>query len=169
VFGVGKSKNPLAERVSINQIGLIGRILESYDYLLRKAATKIAVLQRLLSFGRTSLRQAVAPLLVWPVPVHCPFTSAAHSLMVTIALISRALHAGEKSPMCSLIHAAMRPSPGSISVQYALISTAQGRGLGCAMAVVPATSSKATPSGRIDFLDILYSPSDLQPVHGNKR
>jgi hypothetical protein len=54
-------------------------------------------------------------------------------------------------------------------VQYALISAAQGRGRGCAVAVVPATSSKVTPSGRIDFLDILHSPSDLQFVHGNNQ
>jgi hypothetical protein len=100
----------------------------------------------------------VTSLLVWPVPVHCPFTSAAHSLVATIAVISRALHAGEKSPMCSLMHAATRPSPGSIFVQYALISTAQGRGRGCAVAVVPATNSKAKPSGRIDFLGIFHSP-----------
>jgi hypothetical protein len=110
----------------------------------------------------------VTSLLVRFVPVHCPFTSAAHSLEITIAVISRALHVGEKSLMCSLIHASMRPSPGGISVQKALISTAQGRGRGSAMAVVPATNIKAMPSGVIDFLDILYSPSDLQPVHGAK-
>jgi hypothetical protein len=120
----------------------------------------MAVLQRLLSFGRASSRHADTSLLVWLAPVHCPFTSAAHSLVAAMTLISRALHAGEKSAMCSLIHAATRPSPGSTSVQKALISTAQGRGRDCARAVVPAANSSAMASSRICFLGIVHSPSN---------